>query len=124
MWSNPIAAGEPAIDAVIIIGAAQHVRQNTEYHCGSLWLSRSQHRATRNGKPLELSHSEFVLLARLMQRPGDVVTVAALCEATHGYSTDAVEAGSLVRPLIWNLRRKIGAGMIENIRGVGYRLAV
>jgi DNA-binding response OmpR family regulator len=47
--------------------------------------------------------------------------------ATHGIDTDNVEAGSLLRPLIRSLRRKMGypvdeMGCIENVRGVGYRL--
>jgi DNA-binding response OmpR family regulator len=50
-----------------------------------------------------------------------------LVQVTHKLDTDPVEAGTLVRPLILSLRRKLGytagdPGCIENIRGVGYRL--
>jgi DNA-binding response OmpR family regulator len=41
--------------------------------------------------------------------------------------TDRKEAGTLLRPLVRSVRRKMGykagqMGCIENVRGVGYRL--
>jgi DNA-binding response OmpR family regulator len=56
-----------------------------------------------------------------------VVSAQDLILITHELETDHIEAGSLLRPLIRSLRRKLGydtgeMGMIENVRGVGYRL--
>jgi DNA-binding response OmpR family regulator len=75
-----------------------------------------------------LSAKEFKVLLKLAESVGSVVSPQALIKVTHDFETDAVEAGSLLRPLIRSLRRKLGCevgemGMIENIRGVGYRLA-
>jgi DNA-binding response OmpR family regulator len=50
-----------------------------------------------------------------------------LIRRTHGLETNHVEAGTLLRPLIRSLRRKLGycvgeLGCIETVRGVGYLL--
>jgi DNA-binding response OmpR family regulator len=94
---------------------------------GRLQIHLSQHRIWMDGQPVKLSAREFMLLAYLAQRSGDVVTPHDLIKATHGFTMDDVEAGELLRPLIRTLRRKLGypvgePGCIENVRGVGYRL--
>ena len=50
-----------------------------------------------------------------------------LIRVTHSFGTDPVDAGALLRPLVFSLRRKLGyrvaeKSCIENVRGVGYRL--
>ncbi len=81
------------------------------------------------GKPLKLSAREFLLLTYLAQRVDQVVSAQELIRVTHELDTDRVEAGTLLRPLVRSLRRKLGysvgeMGCIENVRGVGYRLSV
>jgi DNA-binding response OmpR family regulator len=95
---------------------------------GALQMDSGQYRAWLGEQPLELSSREFVLLEYLARRPNQVVTPQELIRATHGLETDALEAGSLLRPLIRSLRRKLGyctgeMGCIVNVRGVGYRLS-
>jgi DNA-binding response OmpR family regulator len=94
---------------------------------GKLQVDPGQHRAWLDGEPIRLSAREFTLLERLARRANQVVSPQELIQATHGLDTDYVEAGSLLRPLIRSLRRKLGyptgdMGCIENVRGVGYRL--
>jgi DNA-binding response OmpR family regulator len=96
---------------------------------GRLRMDPAQHRAWMNGQALKLSAREFLLLTYLAQRPDQVVSAQELIRVTHELDTDRVEAGSLLRPLVRSLRRKLGyavgeMGCIENVRGVGYRLAV
>jgi DNA-binding response OmpR family regulator len=74
-----------------------------------------------------LSAREFTLLEKLARRVNMVVSPQELILATHGLETDQEEAGTLLRPLIRSLRRKLGypvgeIGCIEAVRGVGYRL--
>ena len=76
---------------------------------------------------IKLSAKEFALLEYLGRSSGKVVSAQELIKLTHGLNTDYVEAGTLLRPLIRTLRRKMGyhvgeMGCIENVRGVGYRL--
>ena len=94
---------------------------------GRLQIHISQHRVWVDGEAVKLSAREFVVLAYLAQRAGDVVMPHELIKASHGLTTDDIEAGELLRPLIRSLRRKLGypvgePGCIENVRGVGYRL--
>jgi two-component system response regulator AdeR len=96
---------------------------------GRLRIDPAQHRAWMDAEPLKLSAREFLLLTHLAQRVDQVVSAQELIRVTHELDTDRVEAGSLLRPLVRSLRRKLGysvgeMGCIENVRGVGYRLAV
>lgn len=94
---------------------------------GRLRIHLAQHRAWMGESPIPLSSREFALLEHLARRAEQVVSLQELIRVTHGLSTDAVEAGALLRPLLRSLRRKLGypvgdVGCIENVRGVGYRL--
>jgi DNA-binding response OmpR family regulator len=56
-----------------------------------------------------------------------VISPEELVRVTHELHTDCQDAGSLVRPMIRSLRRKLGypageMGCINNVRGVGYQL--
>ena len=43
---------------------------------------------------------------------------------THGHAVDEAEAQLLIKPHIRNLRRKIDAEYLVNVRGTGYALSV
>jgi DNA-binding response OmpR family regulator len=94
---------------------------------GRLRIDSSQHRAWMDDQLIDLSAREFTLLEYLARRVDTMVTPQVLIQVTHGLETDDIEAGSLLRPMIRSLRRKLGyavgeMGCIENVRGVGYRL--
>lgn len=94
---------------------------------GRLRIDPGQHRVWMGDDELSLSAREFVLLESLAQQFTQVLSPQELVQATHDLQTDVVEAGSLIRPLIRSVRRKLGyavgeEGCIENVRGVGYRL--
>ncbi len=94
---------------------------------GTLRIDHNQHRAWLRDQPMTLSAREFTLLEYLARRANMVVSPQELIRATHNLDTDHEEAGSLLRPLIRSLRRKLGypvgeIGCIEVVRGVGYRL--
>ncbi|MHC4434393.1 MAG: helix-turn-helix domain-containing protein, partial [Planctomycetota bacterium] len=60
-------------------------------------------------------------------RPNQTIPHEELIQVSHDLSTDRVEAGSLLRPLIRSIRRKLGyktgdMGCIKSVRGVGYML--
>jgi DNA-binding response OmpR family regulator len=80
-----------------------------------------------DGERVELSIREFKLLEHLAREAERVVSHEALINVTHGLDTDRQEAGTLLRPLIRSVRRKLGypagdMGCIENVRGAGYML--
>lgn len=73
------------------------------------------------GEPVALTATEFDILAALAREPGVVVTRADLLDRIWGPGSEG--DGHLVDVHVANLRRKIGDGFIETVRGVGYRLA-
>lgn len=92
-------------------------------------INPTQHRAWMDGRPLRLGAKEFKLLEYFARRMGQVISQQELVRITHDANVDYAQAGVLLRPLIRSLRLKLGGssgGMarIENIRGVGYRLAL
>jgi DNA-binding response OmpR family regulator len=95
--------------------------------CGPLRVDPAQHRVWMHEQPVELSAREFIVLSHLAHRHGYVVSLQELIQLTHNLETDHIEAGTLLRPVIRSLRRKLGypvgeMGCIETVRGVGYRL--
>ena len=80
--------------------------------------------ATRAGKPLDLTRTEFLILQVLMRRPGTVITRAYL--ADHVWQQDANSIDSIIDVHISNLRRKLDVGrtksLLQTLRGRGYRL--
>ena len=96
---------------------------------GTLRIDSTQHRVWRDEQELSLSAKEFALLEYLARQAGRVVSPQELIQITHKIDADQAEAGSLLRPLILTLRRKVDlslgeVGSVENVRGVGYRLVM
>ncbi|HNS51156.1 MAG TPA: response regulator transcription factor [Anaerolineae bacterium] len=94
---------------------------------GRLRIDASQHRVWMDDHPVRLSAREFTVLDYLARQSGQVVTPEDLIRVTHGLDTNRVEAGTLLRPLVRSVRRKLGysvgeLGCIETVRGVGYLL--
>ncbi|WP_454767111.1 response regulator transcription factor [Cupriavidus campinensis] len=85
---------------------------------GDIVLNPATREATRAGTPVRLSAREFGLLSALMARPGKVWSVAQLQERLYGWDDEV--GSNTVEVYIHALRRKFGAELIRNIRGVGY----
>ncbi len=73
-----------------------------------------------DGLPLRLTGLEWRVLTQLMLRREAVMERAELIERV--YEGDAEVDSNSVEVIVGRLRRKIGAGMIETVRGHGYRL--
>jgi DNA-binding response OmpR family regulator len=71
-----------------------------------------------DGQPVTLSAREFALLELLMRRPGRPLSRAQIEEQLLGWGEEV--CSNAVEVQVHHLRRKIGAGRIHNIRGVGY----
>ncbi|MGE8367756.1 response regulator transcription factor [Cupriavidus sp.] len=71
-----------------------------------------------DGEPVRLSAREFGLLSALLARPGKVWSVAQLEERLYGWGDEV--GSNTVEVYIHALRKKFGAALIRNIRGVGY----
>jgi two-component system response regulator QseB len=85
---------------------------------GPVSLDPATHRVTVRGEPVALSAREFALLRALLDRPGAVLSRAQLEEKLYGWN-DAVESNA-VEVHLHALRRKLGPGVVHNLRGVGW----
>lgn len=73
-----------------------------------------------NGKPVILSAREWAILEPLLARPGTVFSRRQLEEKLYSWK-DGVNSNA-VEVYIHGLRKKIGAQLIQNVRGVGYMM--
>jgi DNA-binding response OmpR family regulator len=76
--------------------------------------------ATVRGNAIVLTATEFDILAVLARDPGVVISRDQLLDRVWG--PEFIGDDHLVDVHVANLRRKIGDGFIETVRGVGYRL--
>ena len=84
-------------------------------------LDRRNHIVVAQGHELDLSPTEFRLLAALMERPGAVVSQQELLESAWG---DPYCGASEVKLYVSYLRKRFAAAdvdPVETVRGVGYR---
>jgi len=70
--------------------------------------------------PILLTQREWIIFEAFVQRAGQLVPKSALEERL--YSFDAEVESNTIEVYISRLRKKLGAGVIETQRGLGYRL--
>jgi len=87
---------------------------------GRLSLDLTSHELHRDGVPVPVSPREFALLHALLERPGRILSRAQLEERLYGWGEEV--GSNVVEVHIHSLRRKLGADLIRNVRGVGYRI--
>jgi two-component system OmpR family response regulator len=88
--------------------------------CGPVSLDARLARVTVDGAPVKLTGHEFRVLSYLMHHRERVVSQAELVE--HIYAQDFDRDSNTVEVFIARLRRKLGAPIIETVRGLGYRV--
>jgi DNA-binding response OmpR family regulator len=95
---------------------------------GDIELDLSRRRVTAAGRAVQLTPTEFELLATLAREPGRVWTRSQLLDAIHGFSLETYERA--IDGHIRNLRRKLEPGnpagtprYVRTVHGVGYALA-
>lgn len=87
-------------------------------HCGGVSLDPSARQVVHEGVAVALSQREFDLLHALMLQPGRVMSREQLEHQLYswGYEVDS----NAIEVHIHHLRRKLHAGLIQTVRGVGY----
>ena len=86
-------------------------------HAG-VTLDPATRQVSRDGLPVALSAREFAVLEALLVRPGAVLSRAQLEDRLYGWGEE-IESNA-VSVYIHQLRKKLGADFISNVRGVGY----
>ncbi len=90
---------------------------------GRLRVDPKTHLASVEGRALDLTPTEFRLLAALVARPGEVLERRALLRA--GWPEERDPDPEWLKAHLARLRSKLdgaGAPTLANVRGVGYRL--
>lgn len=107
--------------------SADSLTRKPVIRCGGLELDLAAYRVTLDGEPLELTPTEFRLLAELSQLPGATLDYVRLVHAACAYTCARHEAREIIGTHVLNLRRKLDVESgqplyVESVRGVGYRL--
>ena len=103
--------------------AASPVRSDAASLVGRLSVDGRAHRASVNNETLDLTPTEFRLLAALAARPGEVVDRRSLLRA--GWPEERDPDPEWLKAHLARLRSKLvaaGAPDLVNVRGVGYRI--
>jgi two-component system OmpR family response regulator len=93
-------------------------RAEPAYELHGVTVCPATHEASVNGQPVVLSAREWAVLEPLVARPGVVLSRAQLEDKLYGWGDEIYS--NAVEVYIHGLRKKLGAGLILNVRGVGY----
>ena len=85
----------------------------------SLQIDPQRRLVWQSGQTVDLTPMEFDILLLLARRPGQVFTARQIYEAVAADSFDASWTG--ISSMVYKLRRKLGSGIIETVRGHGYK---
>ncbi len=93
---------------------------------GGIRIDLGRRTVTADGSRVELTPTEFDLLAAMASQPGRVFTRAQLLDVIHGIAIDSYERA--IDTHIKNLRRKIESDSAQprhvlTVHGVGYKIA-
>jgi DNA-binding response OmpR family regulator len=99
---------------------AEGTTEQTVLRVGAVALDLRTRRASVEGRTVDLSAREFTMLETFVRHPDQVLSREQLLSHVWGYDFDP--GSNIVDVYVGYLRRKLGPGRIETVRGVGYRL--
>jgi two-component system alkaline phosphatase synthesis response regulator PhoP len=111
---------------VILRRVRGEVRQGSVVRAADIEIDLASHRVLRNGEPIQLSRTEFNLLALLAQHPGQTFSRTQLVNRLHQVAFEGVDRS--IDAHVKNLRRKLEPNPGEpryvlTVFGVGYKFA-
>ncbi len=81
-------------------------------------LNPATREASVDGQPVLLSAREWAVLEPMIARPGVVFSRAQLEEKLYGWKDEI--SSNAVEVYVHGLRKKLGSGLIQTVRGLGY----
>ena len=87
---------------------------------GGLQVDLAARTVIRNGRPIDLTAREWALFEAFIQRPGQVISKTQMEERLYAFGSE-VESNT-IEVHVSRLRKKLGQGAVETVRGIGYRL--
>jgi DNA-binding response OmpR family regulator len=95
--------------------------ETTVLRVGDVALDLRTRRASLGDRTVELTAREFALAETFLRHPDQVLSREQLLSHVWGYDFDP--ESNIVDVYVRYLRKKLGDGAIETVRGMGYRLA-
>lgn len=89
--------------------------------CGNLELDTRTGQVSCENEVISLTSHEFKILSYLMHHLDEVVSRSDLTE--HIYAQDFDRDSNTIEVLIGRLRKKLPDGLIQTVRGMGYRMS-
>lgn len=114
LYSNTISALASVADFSTVAASA-----DTLLLFGSLQIDPQRRLVWQSGQLVDLTPMEFDILFLLARRPGQVFSARQIYESVATDSYDASWTG--ISSMVYKLRRKLGASIIETVHGRGYR---
>jgi two-component system response regulator QseB len=97
-------------------------RASSQIIHGAIVLDPITHTVQLRDVAIPVTAREFTLLRALMERPGAVLSRTQIEERLYGWE-DTVQSNA-IEFTIHGLRKKFGNSVIENVRGVGWRIGL
>jgi DNA-binding response OmpR family regulator len=100
--------------------------ERASFAVGDVSVDRARHRVEVAGRPIDLTATEFELVAHMAGQPGRVFTRAQLLDVVHGIAVESYERA--IDAHVKNIRRKLEPDphrprYLLTVHGVGYRFA-
>lgn len=117
---KPIATDEIAARLRALLRRAGGRAQPVWTH-GALSYDPAGKSAQWQGRPVDLTAREAALLEIFLMQPQRILSKAQLVEKLYDWSGSEPESNAL-EVHVHHLRRKLGSGLIQTVRGIGYLL--
>jgi DNA-binding response OmpR family regulator len=116
---------KPFSYVVLVARLRALLRRNVEprpavLSAGEVRLDPAAHRVTLAEEPVALTPREYAVLEYLMRNPARVLNKLEILD--HVWDSAADVDPNVVEVYVGYLRRKLGKGIVETVRGAGYRL--
>ncbi|MGJ7607688.1 response regulator [Variovorax sp. LT1R20] len=98
----------------------RHGASNSIIGSGNVQLDLTTREILHNGTREVLTAREFALMHTMLERPGAIFSREQLESRIYGWGEEVMS--NAVDVIIHNMRRKLGADTIRNVRGLGWRV--
>lgn len=115
-----IALAIDELDRMNLRNPQPRTQANTTLQVGNVTLDLLTHQVRVDDRLVELSAREFLLTEFFLRHPMQVLTREQILDRIWGY--DYAPGTNVVNVYVGCLRKKLGEGWIETVRGIGYRL--
>ncbi len=105
-----------------LLRRSQSDEDTLEYKVGNLTVSPSAHMVMVDHEEVVLTLKEFELLCLLLKNRGKVLTRAQLLDQIWGYEFDGESRTVDVHVRTLRQKLKSAGGIVETIRGIGYKI--